>query len=155
MNSPEARRIHSRDVTELREDLAASLDCVLGANPSDEDQEKKLLVMEALTEARDAQHALRMVLIVLGPAVFGKVLRFHFEAKTSLMGHGEGLSSKKVLATLNTSIRDLQWPAKILHPKYADQAAPEDPAFEARLAGCITIWKAAHPDPLDAEEATS
>lgn len=136
-------RIHSRDPEHIREDLAASLVAALGPGGSDADQARATAIVASVNEYRDAQQSLREVLAAFGPAVFGTMALFHFEAQSSLMGHVEALTHPRVLTQMGYTIRDLGWPTDVLHESYLDQAA-EDPARDARLSEAVLAWKAEH-----------
>ncbi|MPV50098.1 hypothetical protein GCG21_08775 [Pseudactinotalea sp. HY160] len=142
------RRIYSRDPAHLGEDLAASLTVALGLDATPGQRQRVAELVDSVGEYRDSQQVLRDVLAEFGSAVFGIVVRFHQEAKTSLMGQSESLTGS--LPRLGLTIRDLNWPIDVLHPNYSGDAAPPNPALEARLAAAVTAWQADHPEQQEA-----
>jgi hypothetical protein len=126
----------------MREALSASLDFALGPETDLDALEEAKAIVASLHERRDAQPALQAVLATLGPAVFGDVTRFLLEADTVLSGHAESISTSGYLASSGYTVRDLHWPDSVLHAEFIDQAAPEDPAREARLREAIEAWQA-------------
>lgn len=132
---PTARQL-SRDTDHMSEDLAASLRAA-GVDDT---------FAAGAFEDNTPHRVLEDVLETFGKPVFGAVLRFHMEAKTSLSGTCEVASTSRSLAILGLTVADLGWPAEILHPVYFRAASPADPAIEEQLRAAVEEWKAAHPE---------
>ncbi len=134
-------RFLSRNRDHWFEDLQASLDVALGDRPLS-DSVNALPILFSLSEDVWPGEQLDAILKEFGPAVFGIVIRFHLEARTSLMNASEVLSRGQELAARGVTFRDLRWPASVMHDAYLSHAAPADPALEARLAKAIKRWTA-------------
>lgn len=89
-----------------------------------------------------AHASLEATLRAFGPATLGIVLRFHIEARTSLSGPSEITVATKRLGDLGLTRADLRWPQSIWN-HYSEDAAPEDPELDARIAAGIDAWKTA------------
>lgn len=94
-----------------------------------------------------AHVSLKATLRAFGPAALGIVLRFHIEAGTSFSGPSKITVATKPVATkrlsdLGLTPADLRWPQSIWS-HYFEDAAPEDPELDARIAAGIEAWKTA------------
>jgi len=137
-------RVFDRDPQHQSQDLAASLTAALGDHPTDEALATAASIVERLAADGHASSALTGVLSAFGADVFGRVLLFHAEARTSLMGASEAMTFPRSLARLGLSTADLAWPAQVLHPAYTADAA-EWPADErARFTGHVQRWCTEH-----------
>lgn len=141
------KRPYSRDPEHLREDLAASLSAALGPNASKGSRETAEAITAQVKTFDDSQRGLRDVLEAFGPRIYGAMLLFHLEAKTSLSNQAGCATASRDLASVGLSFRDLEWPSDALHPNYLDAAAPSDPAREAAMTAAVAAWRAAHPEP--------
>lgn len=112
-----ADRIHSRNPYHFKQDLANSLEFVLG----DEYVAHASIVqgiLELLHEDRGNGEALTAVKTQLGVPAFGKVLLYHLWNKTSLSNDAEVLTSTRSLAQLGITVADLGWPDEALNSVY-------------------------------------
>lgn len=128
---PGEKRIHSREVAHLREDLAAALRAGLDSSAGNDVDVQE--IVERIQDARDTQSTLRQILEQLGPVIFGAIVLFSIEAKTSLCGDCEVLSRQSFLETQGLTFADLRQPADSLRPRYTDEAAPNTPAERIRI----------------------
>lgn len=143
-NPTTERRIHSRDPEHVREDLAAAFAVALGAEAASADLAKAAEIVASVAE-RNEQPSLRAALEALGPAVFGTMALFSYEAQTSLMLHFEALTHPSVLQRQGYTVGDLGWPASALKEEFLEHAAPENPERDARMKDAVAAWKALHP----------
>jgi len=144
-------RWQSRDADHIREDLRASLTFALGPESTTGEVEIMEWILESVTPESDPYESLVKVLRRFGGGqLFGAVVRFHLEARTSLMPYAENLARPASLAEHGYRVHDLWWPASVLHPAYQGAEAPLDPAFEERFAAAVEAWRQTH----DVELAT-
>jgi len=141
------RRVNSHDPQHMHQDLAAALDVALGEDPSPRQRKHAEEILGTIDMDREVHNsemhaALEQISKHLGGRVLGTVLRFHIEAGTSMSGPSEIITDSQRLSRLDLTLKDLGWPAKILHPLYLEDAAPEDPALETRLEEAIETWQA-------------
>lgn len=105
-----------------------------------------------LSEGAYPKQALREIKNLYGNTAYGAVLLFSIEAKTSLSGDSEVLTSPESLEADDTSIANLGWPNDVL--RYSDEhlAVAQTPVQQARLEHLrngVVAWR----DKLDAELA--
>lgn len=116
------KRIFSNDPEHIREDLASALASALGPDVTSEQRERAAAIVASVHEYRDSQQALRDVLDAFGTMIFGAVLLHAIEAKDSLAGHAESISSASGLRTLGVLVRSLGWPDDSLSVGYREDA---------------------------------
>lgn len=136
-------RIHSREPSHYVEDLEAAM-CSAGLDAQAPAAQRLLTDLGqhgytklALSEIRD----------LYGDKVYGAVLLFSIEARTSLAGDAEVLTFRESLDADGLTIADLGWPADILHDADRHLGVAQTPTQQARvkhLRDGIAVWRAQH-----------
>ncbi|WP_251153691.1 hypothetical protein [Cellulosimicrobium sp. Marseille-Q4280] len=137
-------RIYDRDPEHLRSDLADSLEAALGDWATPEQHDRTGVILASLAQSGDAQQALRDVLAAFGPPVFGVVVLFHIEARTSLMGDAEALTFARQLARLGLTVADLGWPADALNEQHAEAFRAWEPVELERFRSLVHRFRSQH-----------
>lgn len=135
----------------LYDDQIAALTVALGSDGELGDVTRQIYEVAAVaTEPingywflnNSAHASLEATLRAFGPAALGIVLRFHIEAKTSFSGPSKITVATKRLGDLGLTRADMRWPQSVWS-HYCEDAAPEDPELDARIAAGIEAWKTA------------
>lgn len=144
-------RMNTKVPQHLYDDQVAALTVALGSDGELGDVTRQIYEVAAVaTEPMNgywslnngAHASLEATLRAFGPAALGIVLRFHIEAGTSFSGPSEITVATKRLGDLGLTPADLRWPQSIWG-HYCEDAAPEDPELDARIAAGIEAWKTA------------
>ena len=141
-----------RPIERFRQDLSASLAAALDDELNPEAQSKIDVILAGLDD--DPSLALEDVKEAFGPRIFGAVLLFHLEARTSLAGWAESMSTLSSLGRLSMRVKDLAWPAGDLHPAFeaagvewpADRLARFRAAAEQLRVASLPPCGVEHPD---------
>lgn len=143
-------RVHSRDPQHHAFDLRLALNAAIEVTGTCDDGAYGRVITSITLPEQSPDSMLRSVLHEFDAEIFGLVLRFSIEAETSLRGYSEVLSRSRELRELRglgLELRDLRWPAEVLHAVYADDAAPADTDREAHWAELVEkAWAALHPE---------
>lgn len=135
----------------LYDDQIAALTVALGSDGELSDVTRQIYEVAAVaTEPMNgywslnngAHASLEATLRAFGPAALGIVLRFHIEAGTSFSGPSKITVATKRLGDLGLTRADMRWPQSVWS-HYCEDAAPEDPELDARIAAGIEAWKTA------------
>lgn len=150
-------RMNTKVPQHLYDDQVAALKVALGSDSELSDVRSKIHEVAAVAlkvalggywSLNNGAHvSLKATLRAFGPAALGIVLRFHIEAGTSFSGPSKITVATKPVATkrlsdLGLTPADLRWPQSIWS-YYFEDAAPEDPELDARIAAGIEAWKTA------------
>lgn len=144
-------RANTKVPQHLYDDQVAALTVALGPDSELSDVMSKIHEVAAVARKpvggywslnNGAHASLEAALRAFGPAALGIVLRFHIEARTSFSGPSEITVATKRLGDLGVTRADLRWPQSVWS-HYCEDAAPEDPELDARIAAGIEAWKTA------------
>lgn len=144
-------RMNTKVPQHLYDDQVAALTVALGSDGELGDVTRQIYEVAAVAtepingywSLNNGAHAsLEATLRAFGPAALGIVLRFHIEAGTSFSGPSEITVATKRLSDLGLTPADLRWPQSIWS-HYFEDAAPEDPELDARIAAGVKAWKTA------------
>lgn len=144
-------RVNTNVPQHLYDDQIAALTVALGSDGELGDVTRQIYEVAAVaTEPMNgywslnngAHASLEATLRAFGPAALGIVLRFHIEAGTSFSGPSKITVATKRLGDLGLTRADMRWPQSVWS-HYCEDAAPEDPELDARIAAGIEAWKTA------------
>lgn len=144
-------RVNTKVPQHLYDDQIAALTVALGSDGELSDVTRQIYEVAAVaTEPMNgywslnngAHASLEATLRAFGPAALGIVLRFHIEAGTSFSGPSKITVATKRLGDLGLTRADMRWPQSVWS-HYCEDAAPEDPELDARIAAGIEAWKTA------------
>lgn len=144
-------RVNTKVPQHLYDDQIAALTVALGSDGELGDVTRQIYEVAAVaTEPMNgywslnngAHASLEATLRAFGPAALGIVLRFHIEAGTSFSGPSKITVATKRLGDLGLTRTDMRWPQSVWS-HYCEDAAPEDPELDARIAAGIEAWKTA------------
>lgn len=144
-------RMNTKVPQHLYDDQIAALTVALGSDGELSDVTRQIYEVAAVaTEPMNgywslnngAHASLEATLRAFGPAALGIVLRFHIEAGTSFSGPSKITVATKRLGDLGLTRADMRWPQSVWS-HYCEDAAPEDPELDARIAAGIEAWKTA------------
>lgn len=98
-------------------------------------------LVASVREYRDSRQVLSDVLTAFGTKVFGAVLLHAMEAKDSLAGNAESMSSFPSLRPVGVMVRDLGWPEGALSVGYPEDAVDgyRPCSFAAGLAAAAVL----------------
>lgn len=108
-------RVYSRDVTDLKEDLDASLRFALGDEYANR-PETIHAIIDGLQHFDDLEQSLMAVKTRLGIPAFGQVVLYHLNNGTSLMNQSAVMTNARALERLGMTVVDLGWPNEVLNP---------------------------------------
>lgn len=144
-------RVNTKVPQHLYDDQIAALTVALGSDGELGDVTRQIYEVAAVaTEPMNgywslnngAHASLEATLRAFGPAALGIVLRFHIEAGTSFSGPSKITVATKRLGDLGLTRTDMRWPQSVWS-YYFEDAAPEDPELDARIAAGVEAWKTA------------
>lgn len=144
-------RVNTKVPQHLYDDQIAALTVALGSDGELGDVTRQIYEVAAVaTEPMNgywslnngAHASLEATLRAFGPAALGIVLRFHIEAGTSFSGPSKITVATKRLGDLGLTRTDMRWPQSVWS-HYCEDAAPEDPELDARIAAGVEAWKTA------------